>query len=91
MKKIACSALILLISLVLLSAAASAMQTVDTRALGRNPDFSGSIIVFETDESEMNADLNNDGDKADTIIRYYNTETKELSSTGIAGKNPAIL
>ncbi len=91
MKKIAYSALLLLISLLILSAAASALQTFDTKALGRNPDFSGSIIVFETDESEINADLNNDSDKLDTIIRYYNTETKELSSTGIAGKNPAIL
>lgn len=91
MKKIISNLLLLLISLVILSAAASALQTFSTRALGRNPDFSGSIIVFETDESEASADLNNDSDKTDTVIRYYNIETKELSSTGIAGKNPAIL
>lgn len=91
MRKMVYTVLLLLISLVLLSAAASALQTFDTKALGRNPDFSGNIIVFETEESEINADLNNDSDKTDAILRYYNIETKELSSIGIAGKNPALL
>ena len=91
MRKIVCSALLLLISLAVLSAAASALKTIDTRELGRNLDFYGKIIVFEAEESELNSDLNNDSDKTDTIIRYYDLEKKEAFNTGIAGKNPVIL
>lgn len=91
MGKIFCRALFLIILLVILSSFASALKAFDTRALGRNPDFSGSMIVFETGEPEVGTDLNNDSDKIDTVIRHYNIETKELASTGIAGKNPVIL
>jgi hypothetical protein len=83
-------AVIFILVLILLSANAAALKIVNTGADGRNPVMYGSTVVFETAESDLGTDLNNDGDTDDKVIRYYNIDSGEIFNTEIAGKNPAI-
>jgi len=83
-------AVILILILILLSATAAAMKIVNTKATGRNPVIYGSTIAFETSETDIGKDLNNDGDMTDKVIRYYDIDSGEISNTEIAGKNPSI-
>lgn len=83
-------AVIFILVLILLSANAAALKIVNTKAVGRNPVIYGSTIAFETSETDVNEDLNKDGDKADKVIRYYDIDSGEIFNTEIAGKNPSI-
>lgn len=83
-------AVLFILILMLLAANASALKIINTNADGRNPVIYGSIVVFETIEKTAGKDLNNDGDQADTVIRYYDIDTGEILNTEIAGKNPSI-
>jgi len=57
----------------------------NTRAEGRFPCISGSIIVFSTYEYKVDKDLNVDGDKDDYVIHYYDISKKHLVNTGVIG------
>src|SRR3989304_6835838 len=57
----------------------------NTRAEGRFPCISGSIIVFSTYEYKVDKDLNSDGDKGDYIVQYYDISKKHLVNTGVVG------
>lgn len=57
----------------------------NTRAEGRFPSISGSIIVFSTYEYKVDKDLNGDGDKNDYVIHYYDISKKYLVNTGVVG------
>ncbi len=57
----------------------------NTRAEGRFPCISGSIIVFSTYEYKVEKDLNGDGDKDDYVIQYYDISKKYLVNTGVVG------
>jgi len=80
----------LLIMIVILSINVAALKIVNTHADGRNPKIYGSTVVFETAESDLGTDLNNDGDTKDKVIRYYDIDSGEIFNTEIAGKNPSI-
>ena len=61
-----------------------------TTVEGENPRIFKDMIVFSTPESWMGVDYNDDGDKQDSIIRYYKISTKELTNTLASGTNPSI-
>jgi hypothetical protein len=63
-------------------------STLNTKAVGRNPVIIDDIILFETSESEADDDLNKDGDKDDSIIRYYDLDEDRLINTRFTGTNP---
>lgn len=62
----------------------------NTGADGVFPSASGSIIAFSTNEASNGQDLNGDGDTGDTLIRYYDTGTGTVTSTGAVGYNPSV-
>jgi hypothetical protein len=55
----------------------------NTRAEGRFPCISGSIIVFSTYEYKVDKDMNSDGDKGDYIVQYYDISKKHLVNTPV--------
>jgi hypothetical protein len=63
-------------------------STLNTKAVGRNPVIIDDLVLFETSESEADADLNKDGDKDDNIIRYYDLDEDRLINTRFTGTNP---
>ncbi|MBW3002528.1 hypothetical protein KY338_05210 [Candidatus Woesearchaeota archaeon] len=83
-------AVILFVIFVILSINAAALKIVNTHADGKNPVIYGSTVAFETAESDLGTDLNNDGDTNDKVIRYYNVDSGDIFNTEIAGKNPTI-
>ena len=58
--------------------------------VGEVPSLHGNIIVFSTDESSVGADLNDDGDVEDMVIRYYDILTHTTTNTGKIGEYPSI-
>jgi|GEM_PF-1749578 len=68
-----------------------ATQTVrDTGAVGSHPAVFGRFIVFQTDEAALGLDLTGDGDRLDTVIRYYDLEAGQVFNTGQLGFEPDI-
>jgi uncharacterized repeat protein (TIGR01451 family) len=68
-----------------------ATQTVrDTGAVGSHPAVFGRFIVFQTDEAALRLDLTGDGDRLDTVIRYYDLEAGQVFNTGQLGFEPDI-
>ncbi|MDW8031028.1 MAG: right-handed parallel beta-helix repeat-containing protein, partial [Candidatus Bipolaricaulota bacterium] len=61
-----------------------------TEAIGIWPAIFGSYVVFETSEREIQTDLNGDGDRADTVIRYYDRERGKVFNTARVGSEPDI-
>jgi len=51
--------------------------------VGGDPPIYGNIMAFPTQESHIGQDLNADGDTNDTVLRYKNLETGEISNTGL--------
>ncbi|MBI4016838.1 MAG: thrombospondin type 3 repeat-containing protein [Candidatus Aenigmarchaeota archaeon] len=62
-------------------------EDFDTRASGRNPSYARDITAFHTKETDVNIDLNNDGDTNDSVIRYLEVSTKKVINTQAAGEN----
>jgi uncharacterized repeat protein (TIGR01451 family) len=68
-----------------------AAQTAhDTGAVGSHPAVFGRIIAFQTDEAAIGLDLTGDGDRLDTVIRYYDREMSQVFNTGQLGFEPDI-
>lgn len=65
-------------------------EVTDTGAAGLEPALYKSIIAFTTSESQIQADLNGDGDKDDSVIRYYDLAAGTTVSTSAAGSSPMI-
>jgi len=63
---------------------------IDGEIVGWDPAYVPPITVFETREWDADLDLNNDGDKDDIVIRYYDGDAKELVNTGIEGLDPDV-
>jgi len=59
-----------------------ALQRCGTKTDGGDPPLWGKIMAFPTIERHMGQDLNGDGDKNDTVLRYMNIETGEVVNTG---------
>ncbi len=64
-------------------------KTTSTNTIGENPIMLKHYLVFETDESSAEEDLNRDGDRNDKIIQYYDFENDEVVNTRITGTKPA--
>lgn len=64
-------------------------KTTSTNTIGENPLVLKNYLVFETDESSAEEDLNRDGDRDDKIIQYYDFENDEIINTRIAGTKPS--
>jgi len=62
----------------------------DTGVVGQNPSLYGDKIAFETWESDVQEDLNGDGDMNDRVIRYYDVTTQTVTNTGAVGQFPAL-
>ncbi len=62
----------------------------DTGAVGSHPAVWGRYIVFETQEQQIKQDLNGDGDRRDTVIRYFDRETQQVFSSGLVGYDPDL-
>lgn len=52
--------------------------------------FEGSTIAFTTSEGQANVDLNYDGDKDDSVIRYYDLSSGAVTNTGLIGESPCL-
>jgi hypothetical protein len=55
-----------------------------TRETGGDPPISKKILVFPTSESASGQDLNGDGYLTDTVLRYLNLATGEVTNTGLS-------
>ncbi len=62
----------------------------DTGAVGSHPAVWERYIVFETQERQIKQDLNGDGDRRDTVIRYFDRETQQVFSSGLVGYDPDL-
>lgn len=62
----------------------------ETEAVGSWPAIFGRYVVFQTDEAAVNNDLNGDGDRTDTVIRYYDRELRQVFNTALVGAEPDI-
>ncbi len=51
---------------------------------GGDPPIWENLMVFPTPENALGIDLNHDGDTLDTVLRYENLETGEITNTGLA-------
>ena len=65
-------------------------EQTKTIAKGNNPAIFANKIVFQTSEKQVNEDLNNNGQKTDTIIQYYDLKNDKIINTELAGENPTI-
>jgi hypothetical protein len=64
--------------------------TTNTTAVGYEPAIGGNIIAFLTDEFSVDEDLNNDTDKDDTVVRYYDVLSGITKNTGEMGYDVAV-
>jgi len=64
--------------------------TTNTTAVGYEPAIGGNIIAFLTDEFRVDEDLNNDTDKDDIVIRYYDIASGTTNNTGEVGYDVAV-
>jgi hypothetical protein len=64
--------------------------TTNTTAVGYEPAIGGNIIAFLTDEFSVDEDLNNDTDKDDIVIRYYDITSGVTNSIGEIGYDVAV-
>jgi len=64
-------------------------KTTNTEIDAQNPYLHQYFIVFSAPEEAIGIDYNNDGDTEDSLIRYYDLKTKELTTTKQIGKYPS--
>jgi len=62
-----------------------------TKVRAMQPSLLNNRIAFATKETDMNMDLNGDGDTVDTVIQYYVVDTKNVTNTESVGTNPLML
>jgi len=62
----------------------------DTGAVGRRPAIYEDRIVFTTPETDLQEDLNGDGDLDDLVIRYHDLVDHVTTNTRATGDWPAI-
>jgi flagellar basal body-associated protein FliL len=63
-------------------------KTASTKADGAEPVALKDYFIFSTAESASGTDLNKDGDRDDTVIRYFDRESEDILTTRIEGKTP---
>ena len=63
---------------------------VNTKVAGHYPAIYENLIVFTSDERLIEQDLNGDGDALDSVVRYYDINTKTLHNTRQVGVYPMI-
>ena len=60
------------------------------KVVGKFPVSNQRYIVFVTEESQVNLDLNSDGDKNDGVIRIFDRESRGVSNGKVEGRDLAI-
>jgi len=65
-------------------------QVTNTKVVGMGPSIYENTIAFTTLEEYIDTDLNGDGDTADSVVRFYDTDTRTLQNTGQSGLYPMI-
>ncbi len=65
-------------------------QLYDTGAVGSFPAVWGERIVFQTREGLARRDLNGDGDRRDTVLRYFDLRERRVINTGQVGYEPDL-
>lgn len=66
-------------------------EVIETGAMGTHPAIFENIVAFTTDEQRHGSDLNGDNAVNNvSVIRYYNTTTRQTISTGAIGDFPMI-
>jgi hypothetical protein len=68
----------------------STMNITNTGVIGAYPSVSGNIIEFTVEESMVDIDLNQDGDKTDSVIQYYDISAGKITDTAEVGTRPSI-
>ncbi len=63
-------------------------ELTNTKAVGTDPLALSDIIAFTTREDAAGEDLNDDGDRDDTIIRYVNVDDDDIINTELTGEQP---
>lgn len=53
-----------------------------TRQVGGHPSIHDNTLIFHTKEQEVDADLNNDGDKEDLVVRFIRPFIREVTLPG---------
>ncbi|MBN1645297.1 thrombospondin type 3 repeat-containing protein [Candidatus Woesearchaeota archaeon] len=64
--------------------------TISTKTTGKNPQVFAYYIIFETSEKEEKKDLNDDGDKEDLVLQYYNVHEQKTVNTEIEAQDPYL-
>jgi len=59
-------------------------------AKGSSPSVYGFIVAFDSDEENLNDDINFDGDFDDPVILYFDLRKDELITTDFIGQNPSV-
>jgi hypothetical protein len=65
-------------------------EIINTETTGKKPQVFAYYIVFETFEKEEKKDLNDDGDKEDSILQYYNIHEQKIINTEIEAQDPYL-
>ena len=65
-------------------------EIINLKSVGDFPVFNQHSLVFITQESQINVDLNADGEKADQILRVYDRDKRNVDNTKFAGEQVAI-
>lgn len=64
-------------------------KTINTKIEAQNLFLFQYLVVFSTSEKAAKTDYNNDGDKEDRVIAYYDLKTQELTITNQIGDYPS--
>lgn len=65
-------------------------KITDTQAVGTMPSVFSRHIVFSTKESDIGADVTNDGDRVDDIVRVYDVDSGKIENLKVAGAAPQM-
>lgn len=63
---------------------------VNSKVVGDFPVANHDYVVLETSESQVDVDLNADGDKSDSILRVYHRESRQASNIPVSGSDVVL-
>lgn len=65
-------------------------ELTNLKAVGDVPVFNQDALLFITEEQQIRVDLNADGDKADSILRVFDRETRQVGNTKLVSSKPSL-
>lgn len=63
-------------------------ELIDPHLLGKHPNLVGQRLVFESNESALAQDFNQDGDLLDNVVRLYDLRAKTFEAVILMGTFP---